>query len=71
MRGGRDNDSRFGSRMTGQGVWADLLRQRVHKATARLGLSRRRPDLDLSPFRPPSPAQARRPAADPAQGALF
>jgi DNA repair photolyase len=22
MRGGRDNDSRFGSRMTGEGVWA-------------------------------------------------
>jgi DNA repair photolyase len=73
MRGGRDNDSRFGSRMTGQGVWAELLRQRVHKATARLGLSRSRPELDLSAFRPP-----RRRAGsvlpepeDTAQGTLF
>ncbi len=63
MRGGRDNDSRFGSRMTGQGVWAELLRQRVNKAAARLGLQRRRPDLDLSQFRPPR--------RDPGQRELF
>ncbi|MDP1533733.1 MAG: PA0069 family radical SAM protein, partial [Rubrivivax sp.] len=47
MRGGKDNDSRFGSRMSGQGVWAQLLRQRVDKACARLGLKRRREELDL------------------------
>ena len=56
MRGGRDNDARFGTRMTGQGVWADLLRQRLHKAAARLGLSRRAFELDASSFRPPRPA---------------
>jgi DNA repair photolyase len=57
MRGGRDNDARFGSRMTGQGVWAELLRQRFHKACGRLGLNRERVELDLSAFRPPA-AQA-------------
>ena len=41
MRGGRDNDADFGTRMTGQGVWAQLLRQRFEKACARLGLNRR------------------------------
>jgi DNA repair photolyase len=57
MRGGQDNDSRFGTRMTGQGVWAQLLRQRFEKACASLGLSRARVDLDLSRFRPPGVAQ--------------
>jgi len=54
MRGGKDNDSRFGSRMTGQGVWAQLLRQRFDKACTRLGYQRERAELDLSQFRPPS-----------------
>jgi DNA repair photolyase len=54
MRGGKDNDARFGSRMTGQGVWADLLRQRFDKATQRLGYGRGRLDLDLTQFRPPT-----------------
>jgi DNA repair photolyase len=62
MRGGRDYDARFGSRMTGQGVWAQLLRQRFDKACARVGLNRDRIDLDLTRFsRPdaaPSAAQA-------------
>ncbi|MDQ2778220.1 MAG: PA0069 family radical SAM protein [Pseudomonadota bacterium] len=63
MRGGLDNDSRFGSRMTGQGVWARLLRQRFDKACDRLGLSRERLELDLSQFRPPPLARG--------QGLLF
>jgi DNA repair photolyase len=60
MRGGKDNDSRFGTRMIGQGVWAQLLRQRFEKTCASLGLSRTRIDLDLSRFRPPgaAPGQA-------------
>ena len=57
MRGGRDNDPRFGSRMRGQGVWAELLRQRFDKVCARLRLNRERIDLDLSAFRPPAPVQ--------------
>ncbi len=60
MRGGRDNDARFGTRMTGEGVWAQLLRQRFQKACARLGLNREKPPLDASAFRPPArlPGQA-------------
>ncbi len=54
MRGGKDNDARFGSRMTGQGVWAELLRQRFVKACASLGFNRQRVELDLSRFRPPT-----------------
>jgi DNA repair photolyase len=56
MRGGRDNDARFGSRMTGQGVWAQLLRQRFDKACARLRLNRARIELDLTCFRRPASA---------------
>jgi DNA repair photolyase len=54
MRGGADNSSRFGERMTGSGIWAQLLRQRFHKAADRLGLSRARVELDLTQFRPPA-----------------
>jgi DNA repair photolyase len=54
MRGGKENDARFGTRMTGTGLWAQLLRQRVDKACARLGLNRSRFELDLSQFRRPA-----------------
>jgi DNA repair photolyase len=53
LRGGRENDSRFGQRMSGQGVWAQLLAQRFQKATQRFGFSSGRLDLDLSQFRRP------------------
>ncbi len=39
MRAGRDNDPCFGTRMTGQGVFAELIRQRFRQAARRLGLS--------------------------------
>lgn len=55
MRGGRDNDPNFGSRMKGQGLFAELLRQRFDKACARIGLSRGHDfELDRSLFVPPS-----------------
>lgn len=53
MRGGKDNDPRFGTRMKGEGVWAQLLSQRFQKAAAKLGLDRRRVELDLTQFRKP------------------
>jgi len=67
MRGGADNSSRFGERMTGSGIWAQLLRQRLNKASARLGLNRVRQPLDLSQFRRPGAAQV----AEPQQASLF
>lgn len=53
MHGGQDYNSNFAARMKGQGLWADLLRQRFDKACARLGYARERHDLDYSAFRPP------------------
>jgi len=69
MRGGRDNDPAFGTRMTGQGVWAQLLAQRLKKACARLGLNRERVELDLTQFRRPHRGAAA-PSA-PGQASLF
>ena len=56
MRGGKDYDSDFSTRMKGSGLWADLIRQRFEKACARLGFNRERIELDLSRFQPPSAA---------------
>jgi DNA repair photolyase len=56
MREGQLNDSAFGTRMTGTGIWAQLLRQRFEKACARLGLSRMRYELDLTSFRRSEPS---------------
>lgn len=55
-RGGRDNDSRFGSRMTGSGHYADLIAQRFALATRRLGLGNET-KLRVDRFRPPRPAK--------------
>ncbi len=52
MRGGKDYDSDFASRMKGSGLWADLIRQRFEKTCHRLGFNRARVELDLSQFRP-------------------
>ena len=65
MRGGKDYDSDFSKRMHGEGVWADLIRQRFVKATERLGMnltSGRFAELDCSRFKrptvvPPPPAK--------------
>jgi DNA repair photolyase len=54
MRGGRDYDSNFSTRMHGTGVWAEFLAQRVSKACARHKLDRDRIELDFTQFRPPS-----------------
>ncbi|XAH22331.1 PA0069 family radical SAM protein [Xylophilus sp. GW821-FHT01B05] len=53
MRGGKDYDADFATRMKGSGLWADLIRQRFEKATKRLGFNRQRIQLDHSAFRPP------------------
>jgi DNA repair photolyase len=75
MRGGKDYDSSFSTRMKGEGLWADLLRQRFHKAVRRLGLNEReRGILDMSHFRrieSPRPEQASAAARDNPQLRLF
>lgn len=54
VRGGRDNDARFFSRMKPTGVWADLVRNRVRLAVKRAGIPQAKPVLDCNQFRPPS-----------------
>jgi DNA repair photolyase len=57
-RGGRDYDARFGARMRGTGIYAELLRKRFRLAESRLGFTEI-PDLDSAPFRPPADGQLR------------
>ncbi len=56
MRGGRDNDPAFGSRMRGTGELAGLLAQRFKKACARLGFNdaERNRTLDTTQFKAPA-----------------
>ena len=51
---GKTYDSDFATRMKGQGLWAELIRQRFLKACARLGFNRERFSFDTTAFRPPS-----------------
>ena len=54
LRGGKDYDSRFGKRLSGEGVYADLLARRFALALKRAGFrERRHPTLDCSRFVPP------------------
>lgn len=53
-RGGADYDSRFGTRMRGEGPFATLLAQRFALAVRRLGLNRGPAEpLDCTAFAPP------------------
>jgi len=52
LHGGRDYDAAFGARMTGRGIWAQLLAQRFQQACVRHGLNRECFALDVSQFRP-------------------
>lgn len=54
VRGGRDNDADFFTRMKPQGVWADLIRNRFRIACKRYGFVRDNLSLDCSQFRRPS-----------------
>ena len=59
LRGGKDNDPRFGTRMSGTGNYAELIAKRFDIACRRFGLNghgapRARAELDCSRFRPPS-----------------
>lgn len=50
LRGGKDYDADFSLRMKGEGVWAQLIAQRVRKAAARHGMGRLALTLDGSRF---------------------
>ena len=54
MRGGKDYDSNWNTRMTGKGPYAQLMGQRFQIATRRLGLNRVRSPLDTKKFRRPA-----------------
>ncbi len=62
MRGGKDYDSAFGTRMRGEGPFADLIALRFRNARRRLGYAPL-PALDSSRFVAPRPASP--------QGSLF
>ena len=71
MRGGRDNDPNFGSRMRGEGEFAQLLARRFEIAKRRVGFDardrmQRNASLDTTLFRVPDV-----PAAPDAQLSLF
>ena len=53
MRGGKDYDSDFATRMKGSGPWAELIGQRFQKAARKFGFNRQRVVLDTAQFRPP------------------
>ncbi|HET9670001.1 MAG TPA: PA0069 family radical SAM protein [Casimicrobiaceae bacterium] len=68
MRGGRDYQSTFGTRMRGSGEFAELIARRFEIACRRFGLNRDRREhagLDVTRFRPPRPDGAA------GQGELF
>jgi DNA repair photolyase len=56
MRGGKDYDATFGTRMTGEGIFAELIAQRFAKACARLGFKSRSFALRTDAFVPPAVA---------------
>ena len=69
LRGGKDYNSQFGTRMRGEGVYADLLSNRFKLARKRLGFDAQNshwPKLDCTRFLRPLP-----PRVDSPQGSLF
>ena len=71
LRGGRDNDPRFGTHMTGVGNFAELIEKRFDIACRRFGLNghgagRKPAELDCGRFKPP-----RREAGESPQMGLF
>jgi DNA repair photolyase len=59
IRGGRDNDPEFGTRMRGSGPWYDLMLTRFRIGCARYRLNGERVTLRTDLFRPPEDAQMR------------
>ena len=53
LHGGKDYDPNFGTRMTGQGAWAAMMRQRFKLAARKLELDRSLPPLRTDLFAKP------------------
>jgi DNA repair photolyase len=58
MRGGKDYDSAFGTRMTGKGPIAWMIGRRFEIACERLGFNLKSAPITTEHFRPPQPASA-------------
>ncbi len=58
LRGGRLNDPRFGSRMRGEGRFAELVGDLFEAGCRRAGISAERPELSAAAFRRPGGEQA-------------
>ncbi len=59
LRGGKLNDARFGSRMRGEGIFADTLRRLFQIACKKAGIFGRGPKLSASAFRRTGGSQGR------------
>ncbi len=57
LRDGKLNDTRFGSRMRGEGVFAEQIRSLFRVARRRAGLDRAVPELSIEAFRKPGGRQ--------------
>ncbi|MGB8338577.1 MAG: PA0069 family radical SAM protein [Burkholderiales bacterium] len=53
LRGGKEYDAAWGTRMRGTGEFADFIEQRFRKACARYGLNQNRQSVDVTQFRKP------------------
>jgi DNA repair photolyase len=59
LRGGRDNDPNFFTRMRGRGAWAELLKTRFERAVRKHGLNVEKRPLRTDLFEPPQGPQLR------------
>ena len=53
MRGGKDYDSQWTTRMRGTGPYAEMLAKRFHMAVKRFGLNQPHSPLDITKFKRP------------------
>jgi DNA repair photolyase len=57
LRGGKLNDSQYGSRMKGEGIFAEQISQMFHAACRKAGLAIEAPALSVAAFRRPAGPQ--------------
>src|SRR5262249_16149632 len=57
IRGGKLNDPRFGTRMSGEGIFAEQISQMFHVARRKAGIPEEGPELSAASFRRPKGPQ--------------